>query len=91
MSMKSATEQYYEGLLREKNRNAWAGVSKQIGEVAAEPVKVDMFKAGEAKEAESAQYDEELQRREEVARVDGVARAWKSFGSDIAHAVNEGL
>lgn len=26
MSMKSATEQYYEGLLREKNRNAWAGV-----------------------------------------------------------------
>ena len=54
-------------------------------------MKVDMFKAGEAKEAESAQYDEEFQRREEVARVDGVARAWKSFGSDIAHAVNEGL
>ena len=91
MIMKSATEQYYEGLLREKNRNAWAGVSKQIGEVTAEPVKVDMFRTEETKAAGSAQYDEELQRREEVTRADGVARAWKSFGSDIAHAVNEGL
>jgi len=91
MSMKSATEQYYEGLLREKNRNAWAGVSKQIGEVSADPVKVGTFGTEEAKKAESVQYDEELQRREEVARADGVARAWKSFGSDIAHAVNEGL
>lgn len=65
MSMKSATEQYYEGLLREKNRNAWAGVSKQIGEVAAEPVNVDMFRTEEAKAAGSAQYDEGLQGRED--------------------------
>lgn len=50
-----------------------------------------MLRTEEAKAAGPAQYDEELQERAEAATADGVARAWKSFGSDIAHAVNEGL
>lgn len=41
--------------------------------------------------ADSARYEEDLQNREDAATADGVTRAWKSFGSDIAHAVNESL
>ena len=46
-----------------------------------------MLRTEEAKAAGSAQYDEELQERAEAATADGVARAWKSFGSDIGTAL----
>lgn len=70
--IKSATEQYYEGLIREKNRKAWTDVSKQIGEVSAVLVPAGMFKDDEKKVEDETRLREEHEKMEnEIA----VARA----------------
>ena len=56
--IKSATEQYYEGLIREKNRKAWTDVSKQIGEIKADPAPAGMFKDEKKAEDETRLREE---------------------------------